>query len=161
MNVVCQSSRNGVKPDLIVIHDTESLNIPDSDQDLKNIGHYFDQLSTQASSHVCVDAEARSAQYVPDDRKAWSCAQFNSRSLNIEQIGKANQTFWPDAQVKKAAKYVAYWSKKYGIPIDEAHVVTHHSLGLPGGGHVDPGPAYPMATLRRHARYYLRRGWIH
>jgi N-acetyl-anhydromuramyl-L-alanine amidase AmpD len=160
MNVVNQSSRNGDTPQLIVIHDTESLNHL-GDADLKAIGAWFDNPKAQASAHVCVDAEGRSAQYVPDDRKAWHVAWFNSRSLGIEQIGVATQTFWPEAQVKKAAKYVAYWSKKYGIPIDAEHVVTHASLGAAGGGHHDPGSAYPMEKLRYHARYYRRTGWIH
>lgn len=160
MNVCNQSYRSVAKPDLIVIHDTESLNSIGV-QDLKNIGAWFDNPRAQASAHVCVDAQGYSAQYVPDEKKAWHVVSYNSRSLGIEQIGRATQYFWPDAQVKKAAKYVAYWSKKYGIPIDDKHVVTHASLGAAGGGHHDPGPAYPMGKLRYHARYYLRRGWIH
>jgi N-acetyl-anhydromuramyl-L-alanine amidase AmpD len=159
MNVRNQSSRNGTTPNLIVIHDTESHNVP-GDGDLKAIGNWFDNPAAQASSHVCVDAEGRSARYVPDERKAWHVAAFNSGSLGIEQIGVATQTFWPDAQLKKVAKYVAYWSKKYGIPIDEKHVRTHASLGTAGGGHHDPGTHYPMDTMLHHARYYARRGWI-
>lgn len=160
MNVRNQSSRGGVKPDLIVIHDTESQNRP-GDADLKAIGAWFDNPVSQASCHVCVDGDGRSAQYVPDERKAWHVVNYNSRSLGIEQIGFATQGFWPDAQVKKAAKYVAYWSHKYGIPIDAAHVVTHSSLGAAGGGHHDPGDSYPINQLRYHARYYARRGWVH
>lgn len=171
MNVRNQSSRNGVKPRLIVIHDTESHNIA-GDGDLRAIGNWFDNPSAQASAHVCVDAEGRSACYVPDDRKAWHCMRFNSVSLGIEQIGFATQTFWPDAQLKKVAKYVAYWSKKYGIQIQtrgtvtgdsvvSPGVVTHAQLGASGGGHHDPGDAYPLGKMLFHARYYARRGWTH
>jgi N-acetyl-anhydromuramyl-L-alanine amidase AmpD len=165
MNVRNQSSRNGITPYLIVIHDTESHNIP-GDADLKAIGAWFDNPAAEASSHVCVDAEGRSAQYVPDVRKAWHAASFNTISLGIEQIGFATQTFWPDAQLKKVAKYVAYWNKQYGIPIerptgiDQPGVTTHNALGAAGGGHHDPGRNYPMETMLRHARWYAKNGWI-
>lgn len=175
MNVVCQSSRGGVKPDLIVIHDTESHDTMKSNLDLTGIGNFFNRVSTQASSHVCVDGEGRSARYVLDDAKAWHCMNFNSRSLGIEQIGFATftQLMWNKnrrAQAKKVAQYIAYWSKKYGIPIQEGKVsstgivlksgvVTHASLGVMGGGHHDPGPNYPFSALLRTAKWYKKYGW--
>jgi N-acetyl-anhydromuramyl-L-alanine amidase AmpD len=142
------------------------------DADLKAIGSWFNNPAAQASSHVCVDAEGRSAQYVPDERKAWHVVNYNSVALGIEQVGFATQRFWPEAQVKKAAKYCAYWSKKYEIQLDmrgvtnEGRVVlpgvlTHADLGALGGGHHDPGDFYPMEKLLHMARYYRRRGWIH
>lgn len=171
MNVANQSSRNGAAIQLIVLHDTESKNIP-GDADLKAIGHWFDTPASQASSHTCVDQEGRSAIYVPDLRKAWHSAGFNSVSLGVEQIGFAIQNFWPDAQMKKTAKYLAYWSKKFGIQLDErgqvngfqvvkAGVVTHAQLGAAGGGHHDPGENYNVSKVLYHARYYLRSGWLH
>lgn len=165
MNVQNQSSRNGVKPFLIVIHSTESSNTAGV-ADLKAIGNWFDNPNAQASAHVCVDEQGYSAQYVPDDRKAWHVVSFNSVSLGIEQIGFASQHFWPDTQLKKVAKYVAYWNKKYGIPIrhdsdpSAPGVVTHAQLGSAGGGHHDPGQYYPMEKMLYHARYYARHGWI-
>lgn len=171
MNVRNQSSRGGVTPRLIVVHDTESHNQAGS-ADLTAIGDWFNNPAAQASAHVCVDAEGRSAKYVDDAAKAWHVAGYNSVSLGIEQIGFATQTFWPDAQLKKVAKYVAYWSHKYGIQIQTrgkvdngnvllAGVVTHAQLGQIGGGHHDPGDHYPLSTMLYHARYYLRRGWVH
>jgi hypothetical protein len=50
-NVACQSDRPaGVKPLLIILHDTEGANIPHSARDLNGLGMFFDRLSTQASS---------------------------------------------------------------------------------------------------------------
>jgi N-acetyl-anhydromuramyl-L-alanine amidase AmpD len=169
MNVANQSSRNGVKPRLIVIHDTESHNQA-GNADLQAIGNWFDNPAAQASAHVCVDAEGRSACYVPDDRKAWHVVQYNSASLGIEQVGYATQTFWPDDQLKKVAKYCAYWSKKYDIQLQtrgvvsdgnvvSAGVVTHAQLGAAGGGHHDPGDAYPLSRMLYHARWYRKNGW--
>lgn len=171
MNVCNQSSRNGVKPRLIVVHDTESHNQVGV-ADLKAIGAWFDTPAAQASSHVCVDADGYSACYVPDAAKAWHVSSYNSLSLGIEQIGFATQTFWPDAQLKKVAKYCAYWANKYDIQLQTRGqvndgnvvldgVVTHAQLGALGGGHHDPGDSYPLAKMLYHARYYLRTGWVH
>jgi len=176
VNVRNKSSRNGQKPVLIVLHDTESHDYPGL-VDLRAIGAWFDNPKSQASSHVCVDGTGISAQYVPDGAKAWHCKSFNSISLGIEQIGYATftQAMWnrnDRAQLKKVAKYIAYWSKEYGIPIRQGEVsrsgavtrsgvVTHAQLGLLGGGHHDPGPNYPFSAVLLAARYYLRRGWPH
>jgi N-acetyl-anhydromuramyl-L-alanine amidase AmpD len=77
-----QSSRNGVKPRLIVVHATESGNRP-GDSDLAAIGTWFDNPASQASSHVCTDADGHSGRFVLDAHKAWHCAGFNSVSLGI------------------------------------------------------------------------------
>lgn len=170
-----KSSRGGVKPRLIVLHTTESHNRP-GNSDLESILSWFDNPSSQASSHVIVDGEGRSAQCVPDDWKAWTQSHFNSWSLSIEQIGFAStvKNVWKKsyrAQLKKVAKYIAYWSKKYDIPIRKGQtqgyrviksgVVTHASLGSAGGGHHDPGRGYPFWAVLAMARYYSRRGWPH
>lgn len=153
-----QQSRNGVTPRLIVLHSTESVGFPDG---------WFMNPDANASSNVCVGQTGVSHRYVADERKAWAQAAFNSVALSIEQCGFAAQTHWPDAQVKKAAKYCAYWSKKYGIQLDHRAspggngVCEHADLGQAGGGHHDPGEHYPFDELLHHARYYLRRGWVH
>jgi N-acetyl-anhydromuramyl-L-alanine amidase AmpD len=162
MNVACQSSRGGVKPRLIVLHSTEGANVPNSVSDLEGLGAYFDRPSTQASSHVAVDSDGYSAQYVPDGAKAWTCAAFNSVSLNVEQVGFASQRSWPDEQLRKTSQYIAYWSKKYGIPIahsTESGVCQHSDLGAAGGGHHDPGANYPFERVLGMARAYAKDGW--
>lgn len=151
-----QSSRHGVKPTLIVIHDTEGGNVKGT-ADLVGVGRWFDNPAAQASAHVCNDAEGNDARYVPDERKAWHCAAYNSQSLGIEQIGRASQSEWPDAQIKNTAEWVAYWSAKYGIPIrrgavsngvvTRSGVLRHMDLGREGGGHSDPGVNYPFTRM--------------
>src|SRR5688572_28656701 len=84
-----QSARDaGAKVQLLVLHSTESHNRP-GNEDLAAIAAWFDNPSSQASSHVVIDADGNSARLVADERKAWTCAGFNSVSLNIEQIGFA------------------------------------------------------------------------
>lgn len=164
MNVACQSSRNGTRPLIIVLHSTESQNIPDSIRDLQGIGDFFNRLATQASSHVATDADGQSARYVPDDRKAWTCAGFNPVSLNIEQIGLAAQKEWKVAELRETARWIAHWSLAHGIPITpgavsgshvtRAGVVYHSQLGSFGGGHSDPGGGYPLEKVLDYAFAY-------
>jgi N-acetyl-anhydromuramyl-L-alanine amidase AmpD len=172
LNVRNQSNRNGTPIDLIVIHSTEGVDIPHSVKDLEGLGGWFDNPDSNASSHVGVDGDGYSAEYVPDDKKAWTCAFYNSRSLNIECIGKAGQlaSQWEDRQYEKVAQYIAYWSNKYGIPIRKGTVskdgrttrsgiIRHSDLGRLGGDHHDPGRNFDLARVNARARVLLRRGW--
>lgn len=149
-----QSSRSiGAKVGIIVLHSTEGSNAAGI-RDLQGLGVFFDRPSAQASSHAANDAEGFDARFVPDSRKAWTCAGYNSVSLNLEMIGFAAQTHWPEAQVKNAAEWIAYWSKLHNIPIQHGRVengrvvregvVFHSELGAIGGGHHDPGPNFPL-----------------
>jgi N-acetyl-anhydromuramyl-L-alanine amidase AmpD len=168
MHVRTNSSRHGVKPSLITLHDTEGANIKGI-QDLRGLGTFFDQsLGTdhESSSHVADDAEGNSARFVADSLKAWHCAFYNSVSLGIEQIGFAGQKSWPDAQLQETARWIARWAHEYGIPIRQGRVsldgriiqsgvVRHSDLGNLGGGHHDPGANYPFTEVLRIARGYL------
>lgn len=171
-NVRNQSSRNGTHPSLIVVHSTEGQDLPNSTRDLAGLGSWFDNGAANASSHVGVDGDGQSAKYVPDDRKAWTCAYFNSVSLNIECVGRAAQPakLWEDAQYRKVAQYIAYWSKKYGIPIRKGAVaqngrvirsgiIRHSELGRLGGDHHDPGANFNLARVNALARSYRQKGW--
>lgn len=159
-----KSSREGAHPTLIVLHATVSHNRRGL-TDLQAIGHYF-QRPVDASSHVCVDNEANSARYVPDSEKAWHCAAYNRMSLGIEQILPADGTEITRAMYRETARWVAYWSKKYGIPIQHASVsggrvirrgvIFHSQLGSLGGGHSDPGRNYSMNRVLYAARYYRK-----
>jgi N-acetyl-anhydromuramyl-L-alanine amidase AmpD len=159
------SSRHGVKPSMIVLHDTEGLNVKGL-ADLKGLGDWFDNPAAQASSHVATDAEGNSARYVADELKAWSCAFYNAPSLNIEQVGFATQFGWPAAQLQETARWIARWAHAYNIPIRRGHVspdgriiesgvFQHSDLGNLGGGHHDCGDHYPMADVLRIAIGYL------
>ncbi len=156
--VPSRSSRGGARPVIVVLHTTEGHNRPGVG-DLKDLGVFFSDTSREASSHVANDAEGHDARFVPDSDKAWTCAGFNSVSLNIEQIGfaatkKAEWFKGAPHQLANTAKWIAYWHGKFGIPIrrgavrgetvTRTGVVTHKQLGVIGGGHVDPGTAYPI-----------------
>lgn len=158
-----QSSRGGVSPRIMVLHSTESDN-REGNSDLQAIANYFGSPSAQASSHVLTDADGNSGRCVPDGAKAWTQAYFNPWSLSIEQIGRASQTSWTENQVRESARWLAKWSREYGIPlvrgsvsgstITRSGVVTHKQLGSAGGGHVDPGDAFPVDRCIEYAKQY-------
>lgn len=170
MSVSCQSDRHGARPILIVLHDTEGANVPNSSRDLVGLGNFFDNLATQASSHVGVDEDGNSARYVPDSRKAWTQAFFNPWCLSVEQIGFASQNWQSKAkndQLHETARWIAHWNKHYGIPIQLGDVtqqgtvsrhgvVQHRRLGQLGGGHVDIGEDYPMHRVLELAAFHRR-----
>lgn len=159
-----QESRNGVKPRIIVLHSTEGSNVPDSTADLRGCTDYLCRSIVQASAHVIVDGDGHSARLVADEQKAWHVAQYNPFALGIEQIGHAASEHWTRDEIREAARWIARWSKKYNIPIrvgavnggfvTRSGVVTHKMLGVFGGGHVDPGPRYPLDACLRLARFY-------
>jgi hypothetical protein len=164
-----QSSR-AFPPTLIVIHSTESHERP-GNADLAAIGEWFDSRAAQASAHVCTDGDGNSARYVPDAAKAWACVEYNSASLNVEQIGFAadQRAGWLKRrnEIKETARWVAKWSHEHGIPIRRAKVaggrvlrsgvITHNVLGAAGGGHHDPGGHYPLRIMLAYARAFRRR----
>jgi hypothetical protein len=173
-NVANQSER-AADPVLIVLHTTQGHNRPGL-SDLSGLGHYFNDPSNQVSSHIANDAEGHDARYVPDHRKSWTCAYFNSLSLNIEQIGfarpdgPAGRRQWFDEaahQLANTARWIAHWSRYHGIPIRRARVAGrsvlrsgvafHSQLGLPGGSHTNPGRSFPIAYVLWMARYFKLR----
>jgi hypothetical protein len=159
-----QGSRNGVKPNLIVLHSTESTNVPGSSSDLMAVCSFLCRPSVEASSHVMVDGDGHSARLVRDECKAWAQARYNPFALSIEQIGRAGSEHWTRDEIRETARWIARWSRKYDIPIrvgavnggfvTKPGVVTHKMLGVFGGGHVDPGSAYPLEACLRLARFY-------
>lgn len=162
-----QSSRSGVRPRLIVIHTTESPNRPGL-QDIRGIISWFNNPRSQASSHVVNDGAGNDARLVRDSRKAWTQGAFNAVSLSIEQVGYArtSRTDWLRRyrrQLRNTALWVAYWSRRYGIPIRRGRtsgcavvrsgVVSHNQLGC-GNDHTDPGRGYPFNYMLRLARQF-------
>lgn len=146
-NVANQSARTAAIQ-LIVLHDTEGGT-------LESVAELFNRPANEASAHVGVAQDGASVQYVPDSRKAWHVAEFNSVALGIEQLGFSTETHWPEAQLFKTAQYVAYWARRYGIPLvhsTEHGVCQHKDLGNAGGGHGDCGPNYPFEHVLALAR---------
>jgi hypothetical protein len=160
-----QSDRGGARPTLMVVHATAGHNRPGVG-DLVGLGSWFTNPTSQVSSHVATDNEGNSARFVRDERKAWHCAAYNRMSLGIEQIAPGDGTEITRDMYRETARWIARWSKKFGIPIREARVedgrvlrtgvIRHSSLGSLGGGHADPG-RYDMHAMLSLARFYKAR----
>lgn len=150
---------------LIVLHSTESSNVAGS-ADLEGVAGWFANPASQVSAHVITDADGHSARCVDDAAKAWACEEFNSASLNIEQVGHAAQSHWSRREWLETARWIAEFSHDHGIPIRAAAVsggevvrsgvTTHAALGVAGGSHHDPGSDYPLEEVLHEARRIKR-----
>jgi N-acetylmuramoyl-L-alanine amidase len=165
-NVANQSSREGGRPHIMVLHTTEGHNQPGL-ADLESLEAEFNDPASQASSHMATDGDGNIARYVPDKNKAWSVCSFNPYSLNVEQVGFASSTrkewFEKPLQLKAAAVILAEWSTAWSIPLQPAKigsgleikrdgVCQHKDLGAIGCGHTDCGPGYPQGYVTRLAQ---------
>jgi len=164
-----QSSREGGRPHLAVLHTTEGGDNPigNPPSDLVGLGSLFD--NEEASAHYGVNVDGKIARYVEDSRKAWSNCNFNPLTISLEQIGFAHFTrsewFQRHDELKGAAQFLQYCHEKYNIPLRHGlvaggiilrtGVVQHKNLGVEGCGHSDCGPGYPEKYVRLLARYYV------
>jgi N-acetyl-anhydromuramyl-L-alanine amidase AmpD len=157
-----KSSRGGAHCTLIVVHVTAGHNRPGL-VDLQGLASWFGSSGSQVSSHVCTDNEAHSARFVRDGEKAWHCAGYNRMALGIEQVAPGNGTEITRQMYRETARWIAQWSREYGIPIrkavvggggvSKAGVIRHSELGALGGGHSDPG-RYDLDACLNLARFY-------
>lgn len=145
-----QSSRHGVRPVVQVLHYTVSRNIFGW-ADVLSIVKFFDQASSQASSHFVIDAEGNCAYIVPVEVKAWTQAAGNPIAISYEIINYGNElTFMTSAGYAKLRSVMEQVSARTGIPMRRGHVfplvsgiVQHADGGYAWGGHHDIGP-FPM-----------------
>ena len=122
-----QSERRG--PVLaIAVHSTESQDIAGSTDDLAAIRRWFNSPVSEASSHIGIDGAGNTELWVHSDRKAWTIGAANSWTVNIEFIGRAAQPAreWEEQQIKQGARWAAYWSLKYDIPLRKANCRGMH-----------------------------------
>lgn len=163
-----QSSREGGRVHLLVLHTTEGHDAPSGNPplDLVGLGALFD--SEEASSHFASNRDGRIARYVEDERKAWTQCNFNPVSLSLEQIGFASfskrQWFERHEQLHAAAEFILYGHRHHGVPIQAGRVsgggvardgvVQHSDLGGIGCGHSDCGPGYPIGYVILLAQYF-------
>lgn len=164
------SSREGARIHGLVLHTTEGGDAPSGSppSDLVTLGSVFD--GEEASAHYGVNVRGIFAQYVADAAKAWAVCNFNSVTLNLEQIGFAHfsRDEWfkhRHAQLHGAAEFLAYGHTHYGVPLQKGQcagssitlpgVFQHKDFGISGSGHVDCGPGYPEGYVIENAQYFI------
>jgi hypothetical protein len=157
--------RDPKKIRLIVIHSTESSG------EAANVASYFQSSSAYGSTQLVAgnDGVYRS---VSDLENPAGAPGANSDGLHIEIVGMAkwSREEWlrraPKA-LDNAARAIAEWSSKYGIPLAFADatairnprtkgVTTHAevSRAFKESDHWDPGPGFPMDHVLELARTY-------
>jgi hypothetical protein len=117
----------GVGRYFVVIHDMEGYY-------LSTIS-YFQQATTQASAHYCVNGvtdyvgdapPGEITQMVEERYWAWHVRCWNRYMLGIEHEGFANNPAWyTEAQYQASAQLTRYLCDKYGIPKDRNHIIAH------------------------------------
>jgi hypothetical protein len=152
----------------IVIHDMEA---PERATIAEDVARYFQTTTRPASVHECVDVDS----YVTtaDDMDSVAAAPgANHDSIHIEQPGYARQirSEWLDVygvqMINNCAERVAYFCKKYGVPVrwlsveevaaGKRGICDHDAISkaYKRGTHWDCGPHYPvdvfMAQVTAH-----------
>lgn len=139
---------------IIVLHSSE---IPYTRGSVADLNSLWSVLNGEnLSAHLGINGDGTVMRMVPDLTIAEHVASFNPQALGIEQIGYATpgdslspvDTWpWTEPQLRKVAKWVAYWAGQYNIPLVHSTtngVCRHSDLGASGGGHTDPGGDYPF-----------------
>jgi photosystem II stability/assembly factor-like uncharacterized protein len=115
---------------------------------------FFSQGRGDASAaYVIRSSDGAITQMVHERDIAWHAGnrQYNATSIGIEHEAYVDNCAWyTNAMYESSARLVAYLTRKYGIPIDRAHIIGHaqvpdpHHPGEFGGWahHVDPGPCW-------------------
>ncbi|HET8840533.1 MAG TPA: N-acetylmuramoyl-L-alanine amidase [Ktedonobacteraceae bacterium] len=125
---------------LIVIHDIEG-SAPSALNVLQN-------PQRESSIHYIVDSDGTIYQMLPETAIAYHAGNYwyNQHSIGIEHAGYDAAGFrWYNAtEYLASAKLTAYLVKKYAIPLDHAHILSHGTIPSPSAtglpNHVDPGP---------------------
>lgn len=149
------------------MHDTESHDAAGI-RDLEGICNFWHSQGLGYGAHIIVDKDANSALCANPNRVCWHVAHRNTDAVGIEIIGYARFTpnlWWlRDKQLHKVARWLAYLSKEYGIPLKadpERGITTHAEQSrIFGGTHTDPGRGFPFKHVLRLAEGYRAEGWL-
>lgn len=142
--------RDGVRPDMIVLHYTGMETGPAAEARLCD-------PASEVSSHYLVHEDGRIVQMVRESDRAWHAGQsswrgttdVNSRSIGIEIVNPGHGLGYPDypkAQIVAVIELCRGISDRHGIRPD---MILGHSDVAPGRK-VDPGEKFPWRLLARH-----------
>lgn len=150
-------------PRVIVLHSTESHDYRGI-TDISGVLGYLSRTPDRLNCHLVVDKEGYTGIGGALNELMYHCAGNNTGSIGIEQIGFARFSLrtWRSrkAQLETVAKWLAYISDKYDIPLvhSTTHGVCMHK-DVPAGGHHDPGKGYPFKQVLTRAKALKKTGW--
>lgn len=144
------SSRNGVRPQIIVWHQTVSRERGLASQDA--LTAYANRRSSGVSWHLLIGRTNGLCTFsVPLTMKAWTQGNANPFSIGIEVEAYGDEpTYVAGAGERKLLAVTRELGRRYGIPMRKglvrdcrvirSGVVEHSDLGVCGGGHADVTP---------------------
>ena len=129
------------------------------------------QQSSNVSAHYVVREDgAEITQLVRESSRAWHIGaiydstlnanhdgllhgiQSNHFTIGVEHAGFASQTSWPAAQIDASARLVCDMSKRWQIPRDRLHIVSHGQLQP--WNRTDPGRDWPWDAYLARIDHY-------
>jgi N-acetyl-anhydromuramyl-L-alanine amidase AmpD len=140
---------DGLALRFIVIHDTEV------DHD-RTIALFQDPHAAVSAHYLVRSADGAVTQLVRTRDIAWHAGNWwlNTHAIGIENEGFALQgrTWFTDRMYRSLAHLVRWLARRYGIPLDRAHVIGHDQVPGPTaaqqlGMHWDPGPYFDWDRL--------------
>jgi N-acetylmuramoyl-L-alanine amidase len=141
------------KPEAIVIHISEGT--------LASADAWFQNPKARVSAHYCVGKQGEIHQYVKEEDTAFHAGAVvramwrlrkpnvnpNAYTIGIEHEGHAADDpadAWPDAQYEASAGLIAEIAGRWGIMIDENHIVLHREIR---GDKTCPGPTFDRGRM--------------
>jgi N-acetyl-anhydromuramyl-L-alanine amidase AmpD len=121
------------KPEAIVIHIAGGS--------LQSVDAQFNDPNSHVSAHYCVGKTGAVHQYVHETDSAFHAGIVvnptwpllkpgvnpNFYTIGIEHEGLPDDV-WPDAQIDTSAALVGEIAQRWGIPLDDQHVIRHHQI---------------------------------
>lgn len=141
----------------------------------RGMAEYQQKPAAQGSYHLVVDGKAVSARENDDVYIPWAAGPTgNARGMHLSfgAYARDSRALWlaHDEQLKVAARAVAFWCKKYGIPARRINA-TELRNGVKGicghdtvsaawreVNHTDPGPNFPWDVFLHYVQAYVGGG---
>lgn len=143
--------RFGFKPEAIVIHIAEGW--------LAGVYSWFNNPSSQVSSHYMIGKNGEIWQFVSDEDTAWHAGGVSNASWsklksginpNLYTVGIENEGFtgvgFTEAMYHSNAFLIAKLSRKFGIPINRSTVIGHYEINSSSRPNC-PGPGVDFNKL--------------
>jgi hypothetical protein len=127
---------------------------------------WLENCAAGASAHYVVSSKGGMAQCVRNENIAWHAGWWdtNTHSIGIEHAGYIDNPEWfTRSMYHTSARLSAWLCKKYKIPIDRKHIISHSQVpGCSGSGggidcHTDPGPYWNWKMYMRLIFHYRSR----
>ncbi len=126
--------RGGAAISTIVIHAT--------DGQYAGTLSWFRDPDAHVSAHYVIRAsDGEITQMVAEADTAFQVRGFNRGAIGIEhEFDPRHGISYTDVEYRSSATLVCAIAKRYGIPLDRAHIRGHSEI--PGADHPDPGPTW-------------------